>query len=220
VRKGKQLLEGLASGAAMSAALDMARVYKYASNFKKASPADRAKIVEALNLNAQEIGDSLGKTLVANGRAQGERLPGQMDALQFEVDNARKAEELKATFRAEQVQQRAVQAMNSQLVPFEQGPQVFSTPGVPQVEGQGLDMGQLMANQQMVGQSQEALPAGAEAAGMLPPGQTAGMLPGGPEARPPGAEPAGLLGEPGHPEDWPAAPEPPEDGTCGLLTPP
>jgi hypothetical protein len=199
VRKGKQLLEGLASGAAMSAALDMARVYKYASNFKKASPADRAKIVEALNLNAQEIGDSLGKTLVANGRAQGERLPGQMDALQFEVDNARKAEELKATFRAEQVQQRAVQAMNSQLVPFEQGPQVFSTPGVPQVEGQGLDMGQLMANQQMVGQSQEALPAGAEAAGMLPPGQTAGMLPGGPEARPPGAEPAGLLGAGGPP---------------------
>ena len=199
VRKGKQLLEGLASGAAMSAALDMARVYKYASNFKKASPADRAKIVEALNLNAQEIGDSLGKTLVANGRAQGERLPGQMDALQFEVDNARKAEELKASFRAEQVQQRAVQAMNSQLVPFDQGPQVFSTPGVPQVEGQGLDMGQLMANQQMVGQSQEVLPAGAEAAGMLPPGQTAGMLPGGPESRPPGADPAGLLGAGGPP---------------------
>ena len=199
VRKGKQLLEGLASGAAMSAALDMARVYKYASNFKKASPADRAKIVEALNLNAQEIGDSLGKTLVANGRAQGERLPGQMDALQFEVDSARKAEELKASFRAEQAQQRAAQAMNSQLVPFDQGPQVFSTPGVPQVEGQGLDMGQLMANQQMVGQSQEVLPAGAEAAGMLPPGQTAGMLPGGPESRSPGADPAGLLGAGGPP---------------------
>ena len=199
VRKGKQLLEGLASGAAMSAALDMARVYKYASNFKKASPADRAKIVEALNLNAQEIGDSLGKTLVANGRAQGERLPGQMDALQFEVDSARKAEELKASFRAEQAQQRAAQAMNSQLVPFDQGPQVFSTPGVPQVEGQGLDMGQLMANQQMVNQSQEVLPAGAEAAGMLPPGQTAGMLPGGPESRPPGADPAGLLGAGGPP---------------------
>ena len=135
VRKGKQLLEGLASGAAMSAALDMARVYKYASNFKKASPADRAKIVEALNLNAQEIGDSLGKTLVANGRAQGERLPGQMDALQFEVDNARKAEELKATFRAEQVQQRAVQAAQAQtpggqMVPYGQRPQA-PTEGVP-----------------------------------------------------------------------------------------
>jgi hypothetical protein len=122
-----------------------------------------------------------------------------MDALQFEVDSARKAEELKASFRAEQAQQRAAQAMNSQLVPFDQGPQVFSTPGVPQVEGQGLDMGQLMANQQMVNQSQEVLPAGAEAAGMLPPGQTAGMLPGGPESRPPGADPAGLLGAGGPP---------------------
>ena len=199
IRKGKQLLEGVATGAAIGAALDMARVYKYASNFKKAGPAEQARIIEALNLNAQEIGDSFGKTLVANGRAQGERLPGQMDALQFEVDNARKAEEQKALFRAQQLQQQEQQRAASQMVPYGQGPQVFETPGAAVPDGQGLNVEQLLANQQMVGMSQEALPPGAAVAGALPEGQTAGLLAGGPEAKPPGAPAAGLLGAGGPP---------------------
>lgn len=199
VRKAKQMMEGVVTGAAFNAALDMARVYQYAKNFKAASPADRAKIVEAMNLGSQEIGDSIGKTLVANGRMQGERLPGQMDALQFQVDNARKAEELKRQFQAQQLQQQAVMAANSQMVPYSQGPQVFGTPAAP--DAQGLNVEQLMANQQMVAGSTEALP-GSMPAGLLPEGQVQqlpgapqpGLLPGGPEAKPPGADPVGLLG--------------------------
>lgn len=199
IRKGKQMLEGIATGAVLSGALDMARVYRYAKNFKSATPEQRRLIVEAMNLNADEIGASIGKTLVADGRVQGVMKPTGLTGLQEEVFKAREAEQLKADFRAQQVQLAEQQRAASQIVPAGQAPQVFETPGVPAVDGQGLNVEQLLANQGMVANAPEALPAGAEAAGMLPPGQTAGMLPGGPEAQPGGAPPAGLLGAGGPP---------------------
>ena len=195
IRKGKQMLEGVATGVVLSGALDMMRVYRYAKNFKAATPEQRRLIVEAMNLNADEIGESIGKTLIADGRVQGVMQPNGLTGLQEEVFKAREAEQLKADFRAQQVQQQAA----SQIVPFGQSPQVFQTPGVPAVDGQGLNVEQLLANQGMAANAPEALPPGAEAAGLLPPSQTAGLLPGGPEAQPGGAPPAGLLGAGGPP---------------------
>lgn len=192
-RKAKQMLEGLVMAPVLNGIIDQYRVYKYAKNFRTAGDGERRLIVEALNASSQEIGDSIGRTLVAQGRVAGVRMPGAMSDLQFQVDQARRSQEVKNQFLQDMQQAQARQAANSQIVPFEQGPQVFATPGeAPAVAG--LNAEQLLANQQMVANSQEALPGAPAPAGMLPEGQPQQLLTGGPEAQPPGAPPAGLLG--------------------------
>ena len=192
-RKAKQMLEGLVMAPVLNGIIDQYRVYKYARNFRTAGDAERRLIVEALNASSQEIGDSLGRTLAAQGRVSGVRMPGAMTDLQFQVDQARRTQETKNQFLQDLQQTQARQAANSQIVPFEQGPQVFATPGQAP-DATGLNAEQLLANQQMVANSQEALPGAPAPAGMLPEGQAQQLLPGGPEAQPGGAPPAGLLG--------------------------
>jgi hypothetical protein len=192
-RKAKQMLEGLVMAPVLNGIIDQYRVYKYARNFRTAGDAERRLIVEALNASSQEIGDSLGRTLAAQGRVSGVRMPGAMTDLQFQVDQARRTQETKNQFLQDLQQTQARQAANSQIVPFEQGPQVFATPGQAP-DATGLNAEQLLANQQMVANSQEALPGAAAPAGMLPEGQAQQLLSGGPEAKPGGAPPAGLLG--------------------------
>jgi hypothetical protein len=192
-RKAKQMLEGLVMAPVLNGIIDQYRVYKYAKNFRTAGDGERRLIVEALNASSQEIGDSIGRTLVAQGRVAGVRMPGAMSDLQFQVDQARRTQETKNQFLQDLQQTQARQAADSQIVPFGQGPQVFATPGQAP-EATGLNPEQLLANQQMVANSQEALPGATAPAGMLPEGQAQQLLPGGPEAKPPGASPAGLLG--------------------------
>ena len=194
-RKAKQMLEGLVMAPVLNGIIDQYRVYKYARNFRTAGDGERRLIVEALNASSQEIGDSIGRTLVAQGRVAGVRMPGAMSDLQFQVDQARRSQETKNQFLQDMQQAQVRQAANSQIVPFEQGPQVFATPGEAPAAA-GLNAEQLLANQQMVANSQEALPGAPAPAGMLPEGQAQQLLPGGvsPEALPPGAPPSGLLG--------------------------
>ena len=192
-RKAKQMLEGLVMAPVLNGIIDQYRVYRYAKNFRTAGDGERRLIVEALNASSQEIGDSIGRTLVSQGRVAGVRMPGAMSDLQFQVDQARRSQAAKNQFLQDVQQAQARQAANSQIVPFEQGPQVFAAPGEAPAAA-GLNAEQLLANQQMVANSQEALPGAPGPAGMLPEGQAQQLLAGGPEARPPGAPPAGLLG--------------------------
>lgn len=137
VRKAKQMMEGVVTGAAFNAALDMARVYQYAKNFKAASPADRAKIVEAMNLGSQEIGDSIGKTLrLQAGPGPAGLLPQEaaeagrlraLDQLYAQVDQARQQGELEREFMAQRLQQQAVlQARGVPRLPG--GPEDLNSP--------------------------------------------------------------------------------------------
>ena len=210
-RKGKQMLEGLVMAPVLNGIIDQYRVYRYARNFRTAGDGERRLIVEALNASSQEIGDSIGRTLAARGRVNlafdgtdwtattesgpvsGVRMPGAMTDLQFQVDQARRSQAAKNQFLQDVQQAQVRQAANSQIVPFEQGPEVFAAPGEAPAAA-GLNAEQLLANQQMVANSQEALPGAPGPAGMLPEGQAQQLLAGGPEARPPGAPPAGLLG--------------------------
>ena len=192
-RKAKQMLEGLVMAPVLNGIIDQYRVYRYAKNFRTAGDGERRLIVEALNASSQEIGDSIGRTLVSQGRVAGVRMPGAMSDLQFQVDQARRSQAAKNQFLQDVQQAQARQAANSQIVPFEQGPQVFAAPGEAPAAA-GLNAEQLLANQQMVANSQEALPGAPGPAGMLPEGQAQQLLAGGPEAQPPGAPPAGLLG--------------------------
>ena len=192
-RKAKQMLEGLVMAPVLNGIIDQYRVYRYAKNFRTAGDGERRLIVEALNASSQEIGDSIGRTLVSQGRVAGVRMPGAMTDLQFQVDQARRSQAAKNQFLQDVQQAQARQAANSQIVPFEQGPEVFAAPGEAPAAA-GLNAEQLLANQQMAANSQEALPGAPGPAGMLPEGQAQQLLAGGPEARPPGAPPAGLLG--------------------------
>lgn len=135
VRKVKQLMEGVVTGAAVSAVLDMARVYKYASNFKKAGTAERAKIIEALNLNAQEIGDSFGKTLTAGqepagllaSEAQDAARLRSLDQLYAQVDQQRQQSSVQQDWMAERIrQQSAAQARGVPQLPG--GPEDLNSP--------------------------------------------------------------------------------------------
>lgn len=55
-RKWKQMLEGVITAAPMSAMIDMIRIRKFAKAFKSASDADKVKIVEAFNGEAERLG--------------------------------------------------------------------------------------------------------------------------------------------------------------------
>ena len=115
IRKGKQMLEGVATGVVLSGALDMARVYRYAKNFKAATPEQRRLIVEAMNLNADEIGGSIGKTLSAGREPVGLLAPEAQDAarlrsldqLYAQVDQQRQQSSIQQDWMAERVRQQA-----------------------------------------------------------------------------------------------------------------
>jgi hypothetical protein len=64
-RKTKQMVEGLAMGAALNGLIDTYRTYKFAQAFKKAKPTEQAQILSAFGASAQDIGDSLGRQLAA-----------------------------------------------------------------------------------------------------------------------------------------------------------
>lgn len=117
VRKAKQMLEGVPIGIAMSSALDMVRVYRYAKNFRNASGEDRRLIVEALNLDSEEIGGSIGRALAGGDRFTGTMAPNAMDALGLQVDTARRAAEQKAAFLADQ----AARPARAPIVPYGPG---------------------------------------------------------------------------------------------------
>ena len=55
-KKWKQMLEGVITAAPMSAMIDMIRIRKFSKAFKSASDADKAKIVEAFNGEAERLG--------------------------------------------------------------------------------------------------------------------------------------------------------------------
>ncbi len=55
-RKWKQMLEGVITAAPMSAMIDMIRIRKFSKAFKSASDADKAKIIEAFNDEAEGLG--------------------------------------------------------------------------------------------------------------------------------------------------------------------
>jgi hypothetical protein len=74
VRKAKQMFEGLATGIVLNSALDMIRVGRFAKNYRKATPDERALIIEAMNVDSQEIGNSIGRTLVSDSGVQGRRM--------------------------------------------------------------------------------------------------------------------------------------------------
>jgi len=55
-KKWKQMLEGIVTAAPMSAMVDMIRIRKFSKAFKTATDADKAKIVEAFNGEAERLG--------------------------------------------------------------------------------------------------------------------------------------------------------------------
>lgn len=141
-RKAKQMLEGLVMAPVLNGIIDQYRVYKYARNFRTAGDAERRLIVEALNASSQEIGDSLGRTLAAQGRVSGVRMPGAMTDLQFQVDQARRTQETKNQF-LQDLQQAQVRQVTTEpggaMVPFDQRP-------MPPTEGVPADMASPVQN--------------------------------------------------------------------------
>lgn len=67
-RKSKQMVEGLAIGAAMNGLIDTYRAYKFADAFKKAKPTEQAQILAAYGKSSQEIGESIGRRIQLENR--------------------------------------------------------------------------------------------------------------------------------------------------------
>jgi len=67
-RKSKQMVEGLAIGAAMNGLIDTYRTFKFAEAFKKAKPTEQAQILAAYGKSAQEIGESIGRRIELENR--------------------------------------------------------------------------------------------------------------------------------------------------------
>lgn len=63
-RKFKQMIEGVAMSVPLNAAFDMYRVYRYAKEFKAGSPKVKAEMLRRLGGSSQEIGDSIGRSVV------------------------------------------------------------------------------------------------------------------------------------------------------------
>lgn len=131
MRKAKQMLEGVPTGIVINSALDMVRVYRYAKNFRNASPEDQKVILEAMNANAQEIGNGIGRSLVANDRVTGVRVSplSAVDELGSRLNEQRKADFL-ASRSAAQPPIPGPAGPGGQIVPFANRPQA-PTEGVP-----------------------------------------------------------------------------------------
>lgn len=63
-RKFKQMVEGIAMAVPINAAFDMYRVYRYAKNFKAGSEPVKAEMLRRLSGSSQEIGDSIGRSVM------------------------------------------------------------------------------------------------------------------------------------------------------------
>lgn len=205
--KAKQMVEGLLMAPIINGVIDTARVYRFSKQFRAASPADRAKILDAFNSVSGEIGASLG-------RQQLLLPPGKLstDELLDRVTAARQMGEFDQAARARQ----AFQASGVG------GPAQGPSP-IPGMGGAAYDESMLRASgARTLGSTGEIVPAPGGALEPLTPGMEpvtvsewqdpmlpgTGMnqgqlpgagpgqlqLPGGPEAKPPGAPPAGLLG--------------------------
>jgi hypothetical protein len=59
--KFKQMAEGLVMGGIMESAMNYRRIWKYADNFRKASPTEQARILNVFERRAQEFGDGIAK---------------------------------------------------------------------------------------------------------------------------------------------------------------
>lgn len=210
--KAKQIAEGLGTGAVVNGIIDMARVYRFAKQFRGATGAEQKAILEAFNAKAAELGEGLGRQVA------GEQLlmPGgrlTTDELLDQVTGAREANDFSLFARARE----AYLGSQARVATPPQGPSP-----VPGMDGAAYDESVMRATGarslpaaagEMVpspGGALEPLTPGMQPvsvrelqAPMLPgveqgqlpgagPGQA--QLPGGPEAKPPGAPPAGLLG--------------------------
>lgn len=196
VRKLKQMAEGVATGAALNQVIDMARVYQFSRAFSGASDAEKVKIAQAFQKEAGELGSGLAGLLTASaeslqaGRTAAFEKGARLGALYNQLETEKIGQRYQNDLLTAQLRNNAVAEVGYD-------PQLQAQ----LTQGQGLNPQQLLANQGMVANSQEALP-GTMPAGLLPEGQVRqlpggaapGMLPGGPEAKPPGAPPAGLLG--------------------------
>lgn len=196
-RKLKQMAEGLVLSPLINGLLDMKRVYQFSRNLAKATPDEKALLVKAFNADAEDIGRNLTKLL-----------PESAASLQAgRTADAYKNAQLNGLYAQLETQRIGNRYQNDLLTAQLRNQSVANVGYDPQLQAQltqgqgGLNAGQLMANQQMVAGSVDALP-GSMPAGLLPEGQVQqlpgapqpGMLPGGPEAQPPGAPPAGLMG--------------------------
>jgi len=63
-RKFKQMVEGIAMAVPINAAFDMYRVYRYSKNFKAGSDQVKAEMLRRLGGSSQEIGDSIGRSVM------------------------------------------------------------------------------------------------------------------------------------------------------------
>lgn len=61
--KLKQMAEGLVTGAALEYAMGLGRIWRFANDYRRASPEEQAKILNAFKGYAQPIGNDLGKLL-------------------------------------------------------------------------------------------------------------------------------------------------------------
>jgi len=186
-RKVKQMAEGLAMAPLINGLLDMTRVYRFSRNFAQATGAERDAIVKAFNAEANELGRGMTKLLPESAASL---QPARTAAFE-------KGAQLNSLY-AQLETQRIGNSYQNDLLTAQLRNQAVANVGYdPQLQAQltqgqgGLNAQQLMANQQMVAGSTEALP-GSMPAGLLPEGQVQqlpgapqpGALPGGPEAKP------------------------------------
>lgn len=195
IRKLKQMAEGVATGAALNTVIDVARVYQFSRAFSGASDSEKVKIAQAFQKEAGELGSGIAGILTPSaeslqaGRSAAMEKGARLNALYGQIESEKIGQRYQNDLLTAQLRNNAVADVGYD-------PQLQAQ----LTQGQGLNPQQLMANQQMVASSQEMLP-GTMPAGLLPEGQVQqlapgvepAMLPGGPEAQPPGAPPAGLM---------------------------
>jgi hypothetical protein len=235
-RKTKQMVEGLAMGAALNGLIDTYRTYKFAQAFKKAKPTEQAQILSAFGASAQDIGDSLGRQLAAG-------IDAESPVQQWLAVKEGKASFIDPTKAAYTSPPKSVFGIDD-LLRYQQARQQQAAAAMPPpgIEGAFTSPDPMSPVQAALGAKAGAAspinpddaryatwlgqpggppsapgplaspsgPAGAPGPGALPGvdtpqalsgAQGAGFLPGGPEAKPPGAGPAGLLGAGGPPVD-------------------
>jgi len=74
VTKGKQVAEGLLTGAALEYVMGLGRIWRFANDFRRANPEEQAKILRAFQGYSQTIGEDLAKVLPP-GKPGGELVP-------------------------------------------------------------------------------------------------------------------------------------------------
>jgi hypothetical protein len=192
-RKWKQMAEGVAVGGIVSGLLDMARVYQFSKAFNAAEPAQKAAIRDAFAKEAGGLGEGIAglSEAVPQGPAFVGDL-GQLGRLQAQTETERIYGRYQNDLLAAHLQsQAATKTAADAAQAAAQAPS--PVPGMPQ------------------GAYDEAMARASGARTLSPADAPAGALPGtgidtpvlppgtSPEAKPPGADPAGLLGAGGLP---------------------